>query len=219
MNKKKRLTRILLCCLVAAISIYLIYFIFRMPSFSPEMAMRRQEAKHMVGPSKIIVDEELMVGGYERFLLGETAYGYCMFEYPDRVRWWDSGGLIYIEKAEKAAFHCNSVTLWGHGDVIEVPVFVFPESNLAETAKLTLTAEHNGNQYEVTQTVPLEHNTYFFFKMDASKTTSTVRTFWYEWINGRNYLLGYLNGTLMLELYDRQGTLIDTVYREYSYIK
>lgn len=219
MNNRKRIRGILLFSLLTVASVFWLWCFIGAPSLTPEMAMHRKEAAELVGPSKVIAAEVVEFGGYEGFLLGETEHGYCLYEYDDRLTWWDNGTLSYFEKSDVVTIFSPWTVLTWYGDFpsnyICSPVFVIPESTRAVSASLTLTADHNETHYEVSQTVSLRQNAYFLFELDATQTNYNVRYFWHQRLNGSDSLVGFISGTATLELFDSRGEVIETIVMEF----
>lgn len=220
MSRKKRIRGILIFSLVTAVSVCLLYYLTGAPSFSPEMAMHRKEARQLVGPSRVIAGDAVEYGTYDDFLLGETEHGYCLYEYNDRPTVWDGGLLFYFEKSDPVTiFPSGTAYMWNGGiprlDDIVLPVFVIPESPRAASASLTLTAEYDGTHYEVSQTASLRQGEFFLFELDVAEAHSYVRDFWDRKLKGNPAVYGYVSGTATLELFDRQGERIETVVMEF----
>lgn len=220
MNKGKHIRGILLFGLITVVSVCLLYYISGAPSFSPEMAMHRKEARALVGPSHVIAGAATGHNQYDSFLLGETEYGYCLYEYNDGFSLWDGGLLSYIEKADGVTvFPVGTSYMWYGGVPGELgfifPVFAIQETTRAVSARLTLTAEYDGVSYSVSETASLEQTAYFLFMPKVDEVHSYVRDFWYRRLSGKPMVYPGVSGTATLELFDRQGELIETIVMEF----
>lgn len=222
MNKAKRIRWIFLFVLITVLSICAICFILDFPSFSAEMAMHREEAMHWVGPSRVIAADDVDYFFNDHILIGETDYGYTLFEYSDDHDW-DFGSLNYHEKHNGATCFAsdygNRDLLLYDGEHKVLPVYAIPEDAGAVSARLTLYAADNYHSefYEVTcvAQAELRQDTFFLFEVDVSEMDVGVRRFWMARLNGRNNGNIYLSGNATLELFDRDGALIDTIVMEF----
>lgn len=223
MSKAKRVRWIVIYLLIGILSVCLLYFAVDAPSFSPEMAMHRKEVRELVGPSKVIGGDAVEYGNFDHFLLGETEYGYCLYEYNHRVSVWDGGLLFYFEKSDPVTvLPMGTADMWYGGlpgEYICFPVFAIPETTRAVSASLTLTAEYNGTHYEVSQTASLRQEEFFLFELDVTEVHSFVRDFWNRRLKGRPAVYHDVSGTATVELFDHQGALIETVVMEYPVMK
>lgn len=218
MKTEKKLRGILLWMLVIALSLWAIYAVFGYPSLSPEMAMHRAEAQKLVGPSEKIAQGEWKYDFFDHFLLGETEQGYCLYEYCENYLEWDDV-LTYAEKQDRITlFPVNAVMTW-RGDSSEnttvMPVFAIPGSIRAAGARLTLTAEFSGKHYEASADAQLEQGVFFLFNPEVVGVHEHVRDFWYRSLKGDPIVYPGVSGAMILELFDRQGNLIETIVTEY----
>lgn len=81
MKTAKKIRGILIWLLITILSLVVIYDSIGSPALTPEMAMSRREKAAWIGPSKVIWEGESCHHWYERMLLGETDYGYCLYQY------------------------------------------------------------------------------------------------------------------------------------------
>lgn len=221
MKKGKRIRGILIFSLVIALSLWFMYYFADLNSFSPEMAMYRKEAARLVGPSQVIAADTVEYTGYDCFLLGETDYGYCLFEYLDSPTGWDSGCLTYIGKDEgRVCFAPNRNMFVDFGAVL--PVLAIPEEPGAVTARLTLETKSDRDLiYAELYTVETElrQGVYFLFEVETKDMYIDVRRFWANRFQNDNSSYAYISGTATLELLNHQGALIKTVVMEFSATK
>lgn len=221
MDRRKKWRGIVIFGLIAVISVVLLYFSSGAPSLSPEMAMHRQESRRMIGPSEVIAGAATGHSNYDSFLLGETEYGYCVYEYNDGFHSWDGGLLTYAEKQDTVTILPVSSGYMWYGGVpgaygFLLPVFVISENDRAVSAKLTLTAEYGGIFYEVSETADLEQSKYFLFQPDVDNIHSYVREFWYRKLKDSPNIYAGVSGGAKLELFDRQGILLETLELKYA---
>ena len=219
MNKRKRMIWIAVFTVVIFMSVILLYFGLQMPSFSPEMAMHRKEEPMLIGPSRIIASDTVEYTLYERsFLLGETDDGYCLYEYRDRLEFWDAGDLTYIAKDDKrVCFIPDRYTDVEFRKIL--PVFAVAENSAAVSARLTLeTVSDKDPAYcgTVTAQAQLRQGCYFLFETDLSEVQIDVARYWNLRLKGNQWPHGYIMGTVTLELFDRDGNLIETRVTEFS---
>lgn len=219
MNKKKRIRGIMLFSLLTILSVFVLYCIFGTPPLTPKMAMRQMEAKELIGPSRIIAEGELWYGAYDRFILGETEYGYCLYEYyEDPVLWNDV--LTYAEKTEIVTAFSLGMTLGYYGNVpgesgLILPVFAIPDSGWAVSGKLTVTAQYEGNQYEASDSAVLEQGVFFLFEPAMDDIHPHVRDFWTRCFSGQPPVYNPISGTVTMELFNSRGEVIETVIIEF----
>lgn len=218
MNKGKRICRICIYLLVSVISFIFLYFSSDLTYMSPEMAMRREEAAKLVGPSRIIAYADVNYGTYDRMILGETDYGYTLFEYSE-----ESGGkfgtLTYHEKASPLTCFSTSI----YSDLITqgspMPVYVIAQDSRAASARLTLNTRYASadESFEQTHTAEsqLQQDTFFLFEVDITDMDHDACSFWVYRLNGINSYLPRFSGSAVIELFDSGGYLIDTVVLEF----
>lgn len=221
MDRRKKIRGIVIFGLIAVISVVLLYYASGAPSFSAEMAMHRREARELIGPSEVIAGAATGHNQYDSFLLGETGYGYCLYEYNDGFSSWDGGLLTYVEKVDTVAvFPVSTAYMW-YGAVpgefgFILPVFAIPENTRAVSAELTLTAEYDGVVYEVSERADLEQSVYFLFQPDVDNIHTYVREFWYRRLKGSPEVYAGVTGSAVLELFDRKGNLLETIVMDFS---
>lgn len=222
MDKQKRIRRILAFVLITLLCLTVLYFTLDMPCFSAEMAMHREEAMHWVGPSRVIAEDEVDYFFTDHILIGETDYGYTLFEYSEQSGW-RFGELNYHEKRDGVTCftsdYSNDILLSYDGEHKTLPVYAIPEDAGAVTARLTLSACYTfrGEHYQeiVTAEADLRQDTFFLFPVNVEELSVEVRGFWMQRINGREYGNISIAGSLTVELFDRDGNLIETRVTEF----
>lgn len=221
MKNQKKIRGILLWLVIAVLSMYAIYVFCGSPSFSPEMAMHRQERGYLVGPSKVIGTVEAVSKTRDYLMVGETEYGYCFYMFNDDFRFWDSGGLSYVKKGTRECFLTENLYYLNGFDAF--PVFAVTQNPKAVRAKLTLETRSDRDPIyaEVhTAEAELTCGVFYQFAVDMSDMYHDVGEFWaYRFRKDDETILGYISGTATLELFDREGNLIDTVVTEYPATK
>jgi len=155
MKTAKKIRGILIWLLVTVLSLLVIYDIVGNPALTPEMAMHRREKYHMVGPSKVIWEGESCDWWYDRLLLGETDYGYCLYQYDSESFGYAQNCLRYVEKGIRACFLGRDGGVgW---DINVLPIFAITENPRAVRARLTLeTVSDDHSIYEGIYTVEAE---------------------------------------------------------------
>lgn len=218
MSKKKKILGILKFSLLTIVSVLALYCFFGAPSLSPEMAMHRKEAAELIGPSKVIAADVASDGTYDRILLGETEYGYCLFEYRDEWSFWDRGDLTYIARDDKRVCFISDQ----YYDVEfqkKLPVFAVSGNARAVSARLTLKTESDVNPIYYSGTfsawAQLRQSCYFLFEMDITDMDISIRCFWEDRLKGNSWAYDEISGTATLELFDRDGNLIETRVTEF----
>lgn len=215
MTNRKKLRGILFWLLVTVFSLYAIYVANGSPALSPEMGMRQAEKRDLVGPSRLIGTVEAVSEDYDCMLFGETEYGYCFYLYDDEFRLWDAGRLTYVEKDTRTCFLTENV-YWETDTVM--PVFAITPNPRAVSARLTLETECDENPLFVgtcTSQTELTYGAFYQFAMDITDLDSTVVHFWGGRLQNERWGYSHISGTATLELFDREGNLIDTVVTEY----
>lgn len=217
MSEQKKIRGILLFSLLTVLSVFWLWCFVGAPSFTPEMAMHRAENRELIGPSKVIAKgKHFSMAGYDSFILGETAYGYTLYEYEEGYLEWDDI-LTYAEKTDGVTLFSLGAVLGYYGDLpgedgYILPIMAIPESTRAVSAKLTVTAQYNGNTYETSDTATLEQGVYFLFGPDTDNIHAHVRNFWARRLRGDPAVYPGVIGTATLELYDSRGELVDTIF-------
>lgn len=217
MSNRKKIRGILLFGLLIVLSVFWLWCFVGAPSFTPEMAMHRAESCELIGPSNVIAKgKHFPMAGYDSFILGETAYGYTLYEYEEGYLEWDDI-LTYAEKADGVTLFSLGAALGYYGDLpgedgYILPVMAIPKSTRAVSAKLTVTAQYNGTTYETSDTAILEQGVYFLFGPDTDNIHAHVRNFWARRLQGDPPIYYGVSGSATLELYDSQGKLVDTIF-------
>ena len=220
MKTSKKIRGILIWLLVTILSVLAIYEVFGSPNLTPEMGMHRQEKMQMVGPSQVIWDGEIESYWYDRLMLGETEYGYCFYLYDAERFYWGNDRLTYVEKGKRECFHGLRSSTAMIGDTI--PVFCLTNDPKAVRAQLTLeTVCDENTKYSSSYTAQAEltAGTFYQFVVDATAMDETLREFWMNRLGNETRTFKEISGQTVLELYDRQGNLIDTVVTEYPAIQ
>ena len=208
MSRRKRIFRIILHISLILVWLLVVYLGMGAPSFTAEMAMRRHEAAQWVGPSKIIARGET---GEKLLLIGETDYGYCVYEYRSGFGKMDSGYLTYITKDDPRICFMHHALVYGGMDVFSV--YSISEVPGAVNARLTLESQvTDETEYTLTQTAQaeLQDGVYFRFEIDMGEVDMRVSQAWNLWLMGESWHSKYVQGTMRLEYFDREGNLIAT---------
>ncbi|MBR2890200.1 MAG: hypothetical protein IKC09_08000 [Oscillospiraceae bacterium] len=212
MNKRKRLFRIGIFLVLITLSLALLYYGLEMPSLSPEMAMRRKEAAMLVGPSQIIAADSVEYELYHKILLGETEYGYCLYEYRERFVSWDHGKLTYIAKDDKR--FCFVPNRHTEPDFLKtIPVYAIPKNHRAVYARLILETVSDEDPVYCSSVIAetnLRSGCYFLFEPDFTEVWIDVVRYWDNRLKGDDWVYRYMAGTVTLELFDAQGNLLET---------
>lgn len=218
MKTTKKIKGILLWMVVALLSVYAIYVAFHSPSLTPEMAMRRREKSDWVGPSKVIWEGESCHWMHDRLLLGETDYGYCFYKYDSDI--FDSGSFAYVEKGTKGCFLLGSGTV--PVDIHIFQLFAISDDPKAVRAQLTLETKCDEKPLYagayITQ-AELSGGVFYQFAVDITDMDRTVQGFWADRLSGDDRVYRDISGTATLELFDREGNLIETIVTEYPATK
>ena len=196
------------------------------PSPTPKIAMRRAEKRALIGPCEIIGNDYINTA-YDfdyMALIGQSAYGYTLFEYTQASAYYDQGSLRYYEKQDGfTLFGSAAGVRYAASDTVH-PLWVFPPISTARRAVLTLTCDYTlkGESYEHTYTLEAQRseNGYFLFLWDYSDEEDRLALdYLFDRINGKQYVSHFQFATATLELYDSNGQLIDTLYKEYPSLR
>lgn len=220
MKTAKKIRGIILWLLITLLSVYAIYVAIGSPALTPEMAMRRSEKYALVGPSKVIWEGASCHHWYDRMLLGETDYGYCLYLYDSDTYGYAQDCLRYVEKGTKVCFLARTGGVTWDIDVLQI--FAITENSRAVRARLTLETKNDENSlYEGIYTAEAElcGGVLYQFGLDMTDMDQTVRRFWKNRLS--NDMWGYygIGGTATLELFDREGNLLETIVTEYPATK
>lgn len=214
MKTAKKVRGILLWLLITVLSVYAIYVVIGSPALTPEMAMRRREKSAWVGPSKVIWEGESCHWRYDRLLLGETDYGYCFYKYDSDI--FDSGSFAYVEKGTKGCFLVGSGTV--PVDINIFQLFAITDDPKAVRAQLTLETKCDENPIYVgtyTTQAELSGGVFYQFAVDITDMDRTVLGFWTDRLVDDDRVYRNISGTATLELFDREGNLLETIVTEY----
>lgn len=221
MKTAKKIRGILLWMLITALSACILYVSVGSPPFSPEMAMHRREKAQLVGPSQVIGKVEAVSKTREYLLVGETEYGYCFYMFDDKFHLWDAGGLTYVEKGTRECFLTENLYYPNQQDAF--PVFAVTQNPKAVSARLTLVTHSDLDPiYTETHTAlaELSCGVFYQFAVDMSDMDSDVLHFWaYRFRKDTDSVLRFISGTATLELFDREGNLLETIVTEYPATK
>lgn len=216
MSTSKKVRRILLWLGIIAFSLWVIYVVIGSPSLSPEMGLRRLERIYKVGPSEILWEGESCHFWYDGLLVGETDHGYCFYLYDSSSYGYNVDALKYVEKGREGCFQVQAGTApWDHQTF---QVFAMAGDPQAVEARLILeTACPEDTAYEGRYTSRAEctGGVFFQFEMDITGMDPTVRNFWKDRLDGDNRVGQFISGVMTLEMFDREGNLIDTIVTEY----
>ncbi len=211
MGNRRKIRKICLWLLIFLLSNAVLYVLSDSPSPTAEIAFRRKEKQNLIGPAEIVEIMDFEDNRYDHLLIGRSDHGYTFFEWNDRDP--DDGVLSYQPKAKGATLFCTEYSYqdiyYGQG---WLPIFAFVDTPLALSAKLTLTTTNKEGE---TVHYPLEaqrsEDGYFLFSWETWNLRS--KDFWLvqQLITGayNNYVLSG-TATATLELYDRNGELLET---------
>ena len=216
MKTAKKLRGILIWLLISVISLWVIYDTVGSPALTPEMALRRRERNAWVGPSKVIWEGEGDSWACDRLILGETDYGYCFFMYKAESYGYGSNHFAYVEKGKRECFLVDKGVV--PVDIHVFLVFAITDNPKAVRAQLTLETKCDENPLYtgtyITQ-AELSGGVFYQFAVDVSEMDRTVQGFWADRMIGDDRAYRGISGTATLELYDREGNLLETIVTEY----
>lgn len=208
MKRSYYLKRIIPCALVILACLFVVIMSMEATGFTDTQRMRLAERAQLVGPSDIVGSESgLPVWG--DVLIGQSFYGYTVFSC-------DSEEVFYHRKAENfTTFSPTELPNDFWKEHTGLPVFAFTENSSGTHAKLTarIFTLHSGElkEYPFSAEAQRSENGYFLFELPLegcrSDTNPDILT---EMLNQQviSYPLTY--GTITLELYDSNGTLLET---------
>ena len=211
MSRRKRIFRIILHISLILVWLLVVYLGMGAPSFTAEMAMRRHEAAQWVGPSKIIAQGETQRDN-RRMLLGETEYGYVFYEHQLGFTKWDNGILNYIPKDDPRICYVMNRFYYGAQTTV-LPVYSICAISGAASARLTLISDVTvETPVTLTHTADsqLQDGVYFLFEVEMTDLDTLVPQAWNLWLMGESWHSKYVQGTMRLEYFDREGNLIAT---------
>lgn len=216
MNRSKKIRGVVKYLLVILLSACVLYWGLGAPSITAEMALHRAERGELVGPSQLIASAAVGYVSTDRILLGETDNGYTLLEYTERAGW-DDGRIRYYEKT--GSLTCFTTSDYYDPDWETVfPVYAVPENGKAATARLTLqTGSSVQEEYNavLTAEAALRGDAFFLFEVDTTGVYNQILYFWRNRLQGEQSTHGYTFGVLTVELFDRDGGVIETVVYEY----
>lgn len=212
----------MLWTIVLLIAVVMVVITGEFPSPTPEIAMRRAEKRMLTGPCEIIGNDYIKTA-YDfdyMALVGESEYGYTLFEYMQANAYYDNGIPSYHEKQDVFTLFGSADNVHYADNATVYPLWVFTEDSSARSAVLTLTCSYTFQDEHYEQVYTLEaqrsENGYFLFLWDYREVQDRLSLeFLLDRINGRQYTSNFLFGTATLELYDNTGQLIDTLSKEY----
>lgn len=222
MSKRKRIIKVIIYLLIAVLSLLMIYYAAGFPYLSAKMAMHAMEKAQLVGPSEIIACAEVDYGFWDRIIIGETEYGYTLFEYSADSGY-EFGTLSYHEKWESITCFTTGIAADLKFIGSPMPVYVVPENRGAASARLTLYAEYqdsDGVVHEVTNISEsrLREDAFFLFEVDLTEMEYDVFQFWFSRLNEGYPLYQYFSGTATIEIFDRCGGVAETLVLEFPQI-
>lgn len=213
MKRSYYLKRIIPCALVILICLWVILMSVEIPGRTDENRFRLAERAQLVGPSKIIGQEENL-GLFGDVILGETDCGYTLFECA-------SGELHYRPKAADFTLICPPELPVGYPEGSSAfPAVVFAETGSAVSAQLTiqicttnsgtlLTSSHSAKAQRS------ENGCFPFLFRFPDTFGSRTYGFLLEMLNGQRCTEVLIYGKIILELYDNGGNLLETYIRDY----
>lgn len=210
MGNRRKIRKIGIWLLIFLLSNAVLYALSDSPSLTAEIAFRRKEKQNLVGPAEIVEVLDFEDNRYDHLLIGRSEYGYTFFEWNDRDP--DDGLLTYQPKAKGAALFCTEYSYqdiyYGQG---WLPIFAFVDTPAAYTAKLTLAISTKHGESAYLLEAQRSQQGYFLFRWDTPNLKA--QEFWVvQQLIAGNYRRYVAAGTATatLEVYDRDGTLIQT---------
>lgn len=167
MNRKVRIAlNLLLIPVLAAVC----YVLDGCPPLTPEMAFRRAEQAHLVGPGEILGTEEIGYDCYDRLIIADAGDGVILYLYGTQS---DRTCLGYREKEASSTLMTAPDTpgYLGRANEVQLPIVLFDHAPRAGRAEIefTLTANYNGENFEKTYLLEADRTNpgYFLFTLDA----------------------------------------------------
>lgn len=211
MKNWPRKRKLALFLLILFLSLLCILSMSQWPSPTLEIAIRRQEAQQLIGPSEIIERLDFLHSSWDHLIISQTEYGYTTYEYQDGLGW-DNGYLRYFEKTPGATMFTTDYRYeQGLGEPW-LPIFVFPHNLTAYTARMMLTVQ--GAEYSADFNLQSyrEPGSCFMFRLPAGPELEgecywllqqAITGAWQEYV---------VTGTvdIRVDFFDRKGDLIDT---------
>ena len=226
MKNRSRKKKLALWLLVLLVAMALLICSMDFPAPTPTIALRRAEKRALVGPCQIIGNDYIKTAYDFDYLalIGQSQYGYTLFEYMQASAYYDQGILSYYEKQDGfSLFGSSGEVRYAASDTVH-PLWVFPPVSAANRAVLTLTCSYNleGKAYEHTYTLEAQRSEggYFLFLWDYSNEEDRLALdYLFDRINGKQYTSHFQFATATLELYDGNGQLLDTLSKEYPSLR
>lgn len=223
---KQRKWKVFLYILGILLAIPAAYIMLGSPSLTPEMAMRRAERAHLVGPAKILGTEDIQCLENGKLIIGQTSKGYVLYPYTANA--YEDQILYYQEKTGDITVAAVSTYLGSYLTDTAFPIVVFDDCAEAVRAEMDLLCSFYPNEKFFEKEYFLEsqrHNDgYFLFSLpfncnlwmaqgeettvnpDASKE-NTLLMLISETLSGGEQFYG-VTAAITVRLYDRENMLI-----------
>lgn len=210
MGNRRKIRKIGIWLLIFLLSVCVIRVMSQSPSNTAEIVFRRKEKQNLIGPAEIVEIMDFKDNRYDHLLIGRSEHGYTFFEWNDRDP--DDGILSYQPKSKGATLFCTEYSYQniscGQG---WLPIFAFVDTPTAYTARLILTTTTKYGETTHLLASMRNQQGYFLFTWDTPNLQA--EEFWVvQQLIAGNYM-GYVEAgtaTATLEVYDRDGTLIQT---------
>ena len=213
MKRSYYLRRIIPCALITVVCLVVVIMSINVIGFTDRQRMRLAEKAHMVGPSVLLGREEaLPVWG--DVLIGRSDYGYSLF-------CCDSGEFYYHKKGENYTIFSPMSIPKDFDEYAEtIPIFLFVSAEKAVHAKLKVSISSNkgGDTHEwlFYDEKTIHSNGYFLLSLPLGENKGDYFIdILKEMLNQQPIYSPFAFGSITVELYDKDGTLIDTYIREF----
>ncbi len=195
---------LLICCLSTL-------FMGEFTSPTAEIAFRKMEKQHLIGPAQIVEVLDFENSCYDHLLIGKSQYGYTFFEWNDRNP--DGGRITYQKKAGPITLFCTHDSYeFMYREKEWLPIFAFAENTKAVRAELTVESNWKTDNSSHQLSAQLTDRGYFLFRLPMSAFGG--EDFWLlqQVITGA-YAEYELSGSISVTvtLYDKAGNLLETM--------
>ena len=213
MRRKPKTIHIPVYLLLACLLLIVIISAKDVPGLTDNHRFRLAETAQLVGPSKIIGQEDLdySIG---KVIIGESNYGYSLYKC-------DTEDLYYHPKLDGFTTFCpNKLPDNYVEERPDFPIFVFTENSSGVTARLTLDIFTTNSgallQYSYFTEAQRSENGYFLFRFALKgKADSRLTGFLPEMLNDQPCSWVAIYGRMTLNLYDNNGNLLESLSRDY----
>ncbi len=206
-------SKTILCLIVCFLCVAFLWLAsYGIPALTPEMALRKEEQKNLLGPAHILDTLSIEQLLFDRVIIGRSDYGYTLYHWNQENQKLSSHFSYYPKTGDMTLVTAPTFDLLTYMDGWQYPFFVFTEHPSAVRASLQLQLSSGDN----TETYQLEarKQSDCLFLFCLNERVLSAESF-------KLYLDAQWGSTeqsahIQICLYDREGTPLCSMEQKYG---